>query len=303
MSHPLVSVIIPAYNVAPWIKTTLFSVCSQTFTDFECIVINDGSSDETLTRIQEVVDCRIRIATQENFGVSSARNYGLRLSKGKYIAFLDGDDVWLPKALELMVAPLLDDLQHIDLVWADFVRFKDCTCEYLPLPSTRVWHTENTWEDMLVDNFMQFGALCVRANIAKKFLFDMDLKIGEDRDWLLRVLKGRLAKHVPQTVLYYRQRPGSAIRNIHQFLVDEETTLKNHLKSDDISPKIRRNAMSSFYFHRAVLLSKLPNNRIKSLQSLLKAIAVSPLYCETYLRVFKKIFLTLLPKKKVTLPK
>src|SRR5262245_33441277 len=94
---PSVSVIIPAYNIAPFIAEALESVLAQTFTDYEIIVVNDGSPDtEELERVLAPYLSRIRYFKQENQGAGAARNAGLNVATGEYVAFLDGDDVWYP---------------------------------------------------------------------------------------------------------------------------------------------------------------------------------------------------------------
>lgn len=104
----LVSVIIPAYNVAPFITETLESLFAQTRRDFEAIVINDGSTDETEERLAPYRD-RIVYLSQKNSGVMAARNAGLCVSRGRYIALLDGDDLWEPRFLETLVGMLESD--------------------------------------------------------------------------------------------------------------------------------------------------------------------------------------------------
>ena len=91
---PFFSVIIPLYNKEQFITNTLKSVLNQTFTDFEVIIVNDGSTDKSLEKIAEFTDHRIQIYHQDNQGVSTARNKGIELAKAEYIAFLDADDIW-----------------------------------------------------------------------------------------------------------------------------------------------------------------------------------------------------------------
>lgn len=97
---PTFSIVIPIYNVSEVIEDTLNSVYNQTFTDFEIIAVNDGSTDNTLQILKRQTDKRLIILNKKNGGVSSARNAGILLSKGKYIAFLDADDIWANNHLE-----------------------------------------------------------------------------------------------------------------------------------------------------------------------------------------------------------
>jgi glycosyltransferase involved in cell wall biosynthesis len=102
MSSPLVSVIIPTYNRSTFVRQAVDSVLKQTFSDFELIVIDDGSTDTTRENLLEYQG-RIRYHYQPNQGVSKARNQGLGLAGGRWIAFLDSDDLWLPGKLEAQV--------------------------------------------------------------------------------------------------------------------------------------------------------------------------------------------------------
>lgn len=112
---PTVSVIIPAYNVAPFIAETLDSLFAQTYQDFEAILINDGSTDDTEARIAPYRD-RLVYIRQENKGVMAARNAGLKAARGRYVALLDGDDVLLPSFLEVLVGMLEAD-QTLSVVY------------------------------------------------------------------------------------------------------------------------------------------------------------------------------------------
>lgn len=298
---PLISIVMPARNAAPWIGDTLRSVVGQSLADWECIVADDGSTDGTAALAAAFADPRITVLTLDGGGVSAARNAALGQARGELVAFLDADDLWDPQALRLLSAPLLADPEPV-LAWADFVRFEDGTCRELPLPGTRLWMTGDAWADTLVDSFIAFGAFIVRAEAAKAVGFDTTLRIGEDRDWLLRVLKGRKAVHVPRTLHYYRQRPGSAIRDARRFLEDEERMVLRHLAAGDVPPGLHRRALSALAFHRAVLLARLPGQRLAAGRQLLTAIRLAPLYCENYLRPLRKLYRALLPARPVRLP-
>lgn len=99
---PFFSVVIPLYNKEAYIADTLRAVLDQAEPDFEVLVINDGSTDRSLDVVTAFTDARIRVYTKKNGGVSSARNFGIRQARGKYIAFLDADDLWEPAYLQQM---------------------------------------------------------------------------------------------------------------------------------------------------------------------------------------------------------
>jgi glycosyltransferase involved in cell wall biosynthesis len=97
---PQISVVIPIYKVEKFIRSSIQSVLSQTFSDFELLLIDDGSPDDSRKIYENFMDPRIRIISQENRGLSAARNTGIRHAKGDILAFLDGDDLWVPNKLE-----------------------------------------------------------------------------------------------------------------------------------------------------------------------------------------------------------
>ena len=113
-SVPSFSVVIPAYNAQRFLPLTLESIFRQTVQDYEIVVVNDGSTDGTLEMLQGISDPRLRVITRENGGECVARNHGLREARGKYIAFLDSDDVWLPNHLEQALGFLE---AHPDIAW------------------------------------------------------------------------------------------------------------------------------------------------------------------------------------------
>ena len=114
-STPLVSIVMPAYNAQTYIVEAIESVIAQSYVHWELIVIDDGSTDSTLSLVEAFNDERIIIKSQKNAGVSVARNVGLSLSIGEYITFLDADDIFPKKSLEARVT-YLDENLNTDLV-------------------------------------------------------------------------------------------------------------------------------------------------------------------------------------------
>lgn len=108
MSSPLVSVVIPSFNNGAFVADAIRSVKAQTFRDLECIVVDDGSTDDTEEEVAAFGDY-VSILKQENSGVSRARNVGMDLARGRYISFLDADDMWLPRKIERQVSALERD--------------------------------------------------------------------------------------------------------------------------------------------------------------------------------------------------
>lgn len=121
---PLVTVVIPTYNHAQFLKEALKSVCSQTFPDWEAVVINNFSDDDTITVVEDFNDSRIRLLNFRNKGIIAAsRNLGISLARGEYLAFLDSDDIWFPEKLSVCL-PLLEN--GSSLVCHGLHLFGDC---------------------------------------------------------------------------------------------------------------------------------------------------------------------------------
>ena len=117
-AKPIVSVVIPTFNRAHLIMRALQSVLTQTFTAWETIVVDDGSTDDTETVVLSLGDSRIRYCRQpENRGPAAARNRGMREAKGEFIAFLDSDDEWFPDKLELQVARFRELPETVGLIY------------------------------------------------------------------------------------------------------------------------------------------------------------------------------------------
>ena len=122
---PLISVVIPAYNAEQFLDETLESVLSQTYENWECIIVNDGSTDNTESVAKKWCekDSRFRLTNKENGGLSSARNWGIKESKAEYIAFLDADDILTSDNLEVRINVLIE--QNVDLVATKLQHFTD----------------------------------------------------------------------------------------------------------------------------------------------------------------------------------
>lgn len=122
--NPLVSVVIPAFNAAEFIVETIESVLQQTYRPIEIIVVDDGSQDNTVQLIETSFSDTVRLVCQQNNGPSAARNRGIRDASGKYIAFLDADDIWLPEKIASQVA-VMEKNPDIGLLCGDMVDFNE----------------------------------------------------------------------------------------------------------------------------------------------------------------------------------
>ena len=205
-AEPVVSVIIPAYKVAQFINATLRSVLGQTFTNYEIILINDGSPDtEDLER--EITPYRhlITYLRQPNKGAGAARNAGIRVARGEFIAFLDGDDLWLPNFLTEQLALIATG--NFDLVYADAVN----------LYGTRLSRTTNmdvnrsegavTAESLIAGTCVVITSSVVarRDAILEAGLFDENFPNSQDFDLWLRLAKNGARMNYQEKVLVHRR--------------------------------------------------------------------------------------------------
>ena len=185
------SVIIPLYNKASFIKRTIESVLCQSFEDFEIIVVNDSSTDNSLQIVQSIDDERIHIYTKENGGVSTARNFGVENATHDIIAFLDADDIW-EKDYLYTISKMVEKYPQAGIYatayagYIDGLKIYESTIESLPRFSLIADYFKESYNNGLSINIT--SATCIRRNIAQAMpLFRRNIKRGEDIDVWLRI--------------------------------------------------------------------------------------------------------------------
>ncbi|SCW35933.1 Glycosyl transferase family 2 [Sphingobium faniae] len=189
MTTPFFSVVVPLYNRADQVSDTIRSVLTQDWTDYEIVVIDDGSRDNPRPVIDAIGDPRIRYIRQDNAGGGAARNAGIKAAQGRYIAFLDSDDLFLPGKLSIMAAALKDD----DGLTVLYSRMKvdRGVDRYWIRPDRGIREGEDVGEYLFCANqFMQTSTMVVSTPLAQKVLFDPTLKKGQDLDFCVRLQGG-----------------------------------------------------------------------------------------------------------------
>jgi glycosyltransferase involved in cell wall biosynthesis len=213
-SAPSVSVIIPTYNRANYLTESVESVLQQKHagSGYEIIVVDDGSTDETAEVLAPHMP-HIRYVAQENAGQGAARNHGLQLAQGKYVLFLDSDDVLLPDALSDMLS-CIGGQSGIDAVQGGW-RYVNASLE--KLSESQPWHRSPQLNlDTLIRNSPLFvgGMLCRRACVNQVGGFDTSLKQVEDVDFVIRLgLLGCKFTWLKQSVVLYRQHDSNMTLN------------------------------------------------------------------------------------------
>jgi len=224
---PTISVIIPAYNHGRYILETLDSVFAQTFKDFEIIVVNDGSPDNTAVLLHPLAEAgRIRYFEQPNGGQASARNRGLREARGQFIAYLDDDDIWPPDKLEWQAEALRAD-DELPVVYGRAVFLGEEAAES-PGPETAAAGTIR--DDFCVANHIRsLGQSLIRAEALRAVDgFDVAIRGADDWDlWLRMSEKGRF-QYSGRVALYYRLHEDNASRNYWSMYRNSMRVIRKH---------------------------------------------------------------------------
>ena len=247
MSGPRVSVIIPTYKHRDFIERTLASVFGQTFQDYEIIVINDGSPDDTRAVLSPYIDSgRITYIEQSNQGQSHARNVGLLRARGQFIAFLDDDDLWPPEKLSSQVA-FLDGEPTVGMVGGRFQRIDDQDAP----GKTGPFHPSITFETLFTENpFHSPGQTLIRAGLLRE-LGGLNSAIwgADDYDLWFRIAKRSTIVMRDEIALHYRLHSGNASKQMARLLHASCETIELHLRTMDkrVRKELRRNSHRTFY--------------------------------------------------------
>lgn len=210
---PLISVIIPVYNGEETIQETIESVLNQTFTDFELLVINDGSEDATLKVVEHIQDPRLKVFSYANAGQATSRNRGIALASGEYISFIDADDLWTPDKLQAQLKALQDNPQAaVAYSWTKCI-------DESGKPSRRGSHisvTGDVYGKLLLIDFIENGSNpLIRAGALEAVgSFDPSLPAAEDWDLWLRLAACYPFVCVPSPQILYRQSANSWSANV-----------------------------------------------------------------------------------------
>ena len=231
---PLVTVIIPCFNSENFIQDCIRSVLQQTYNNIEIILIHDGSTDHTLLKLEEF-KTEIIIIKKKNEGAASARNLGIQNSNGKYIAFLDSDDVWHPEKLEKQLQLMIE--KNLDLVY--------CGGESFGHPGLSTTYTP-VFSGDCYERFLEFPTRaiiilgCSSAVIRKsilEFSGNFDAKFNgaaEDWDFFRRFCKYGKVGYLNASMVKYRLHHGNvSTRGVRDFYNGNVRAIKKMLKEDE----------------------------------------------------------------------
>ncbi len=238
MRKPEISVIIPTYNRGNLIVEAIESVLAQTYSDFEIIVVDDGSTDDTAAKLQPYLD-RVRYAVQRNRGVAVARNTGIQLAQGEFICFLDSDDLWEPGKLEAQLR-FANDHPECALISTEICGFNG-EKRALGQNKSASYDIRNglVVEHLLFGNWIQTSTVMLRRKVLDQVgWFDEDVgQFGED--WLLWMrIASRFPVHfLPEPLVLYRFHPGQ----LTQYQTEEQfNSLMRCLHKLSVLPQFRQ---------------------------------------------------------------
>lgn len=235
---PFFSIIVPVYNVQDYLKACVSSVLNQSFGDFQLILVDDGSTDESGRLCDELAqsDARVFVIHQENQGQSVARNRGLKEATGTYILFLDSDDFY----------PQLDFLENLanashdqDVVCFNYARYTDHLLKNLIAFPTPVEPVDQLWLELVRSDAFT-SSPCLKA-VKRELLVEQNILfeegvLSEDIEWNAKVMRqANSLALAPDCVYAYRVRPGSVTHSIHAEHVRMQLGIVRRLSEETVA--------------------------------------------------------------------
>jgi glycosyltransferase involved in cell wall biosynthesis len=246
--QPLVSAVVPAYNAARTLRAAVESILLQTVVDMEVIVVDDGSEDETAEVARAIADPRVRLISQPNLGASAARNAGIHSARGRYVAFLDADDLWLPDKLARQLA-LLDSRRDVHAVHCGAI-YVDDELRVLSVRRCR------PWRDALLDvlhfeNLSAFpSTLVAKREKLEQRGFDPSLVMHEDWDMAIHAARHWHLQPVEEPLALYRVHRANRSRDVEKHLASGLRIIERVFADASLPARIqsRRRAVHARYY-------------------------------------------------------
>ena len=280
--NPLISIIIPCYNASKWIKETIYSVIKQSYNNWELLIIDDGSTDNSAEIISEFIDIRIKYFYIKNSGVAYARNYGVNKSNGLYLAFLDADDLFLEDNLYKKVLFLTNHnfkFVHSDVIIQDNINNNN---------EIKKSCITNPLKQLLEFSELSFippsNVIMTREIFDEVNGFDINLSTSADWDLWVRIANKTEFGYISEPLIIYRLYPNQMHKNIELMEKDMLYAFQKLRKSNIFKSKKYFNyCLSKLYLILAGSYSKYSNNKLKFIKYLILSFITNPIW------VFKKI--------------
>jgi glycosyltransferase involved in cell wall biosynthesis len=293
MNEPFFSVIIPTYNRADLLINTIESVLAQRFKDFELLVIDDGSTDDTRELVNSFCDStNIRYIYQENKGVGAARNTGIKNARGEWIAFLDSDDLWLPNHLQSHYQLITSRGAEVSWIHSGYIFFNDKGNQF---PGFGRPLSGDVFAELVRNgNFMNMNTITIQNNIIQNYLFNesRDLPPSEDRELWIRLAAFNQVDYIPKVTCLTRMHSGRSVQNLEKIksAVSKavELLLNNEQIRDRIAPYKKEllgynSLLLAIIYYREGMMPESRSQLAQAISHNLK-LAVSPKVIEIFLK-------------------
>lgn len=257
MKKGLVSVVVPVYNRENFVRETFNSILQQTYKDIEIIAVNDGSTDSSLSILEEYKEKypdKFLVIDQKNQGQVKSRNNAIKQARGEYIAFLDSDDLWLPEKLEKQIPLFIND---VGLVYSGIHNI-DTEGNIIDTELCREDIRGDIYHKLLVKNRMTGGTVVLHRDVIDKVgLFDVEFAAAENWDLWIRVCKHFTADFVNQPLVKYRKHPGNMSKDSLLMLNIINNILMKHCSNEPDSPEIKtaiNKARANYAYRKGIYL-------------------------------------------------
>ena len=309
MNCSTVSVVIPVYNAEKYLREALTSVLNQKYTNWECLIIDDGSTDGSNYIADEYCkkDLRLKYFYQNNYGPSSARNYGLRLAIGDYILFLDADDVILPNALSCMVKSrdMLEDniILYSDLFLGDDTNIYNTSSFRKPVNLGRDIDFNEMYRKFGLNFLIHPTCVLFSKEVFDYVRWNEQLSHSEDWDLYLNILsKDFVFRFVPENLVIYRNSNNSLSKNFNKTFEANYSILFKWAKSNNylIFSKrcalILKNSIMKYLLRKSKKII-IPSFKINSIKLFFYYLLIFPCTFNYLIIEFSQVFLKRVLKK------
>jgi glycosyltransferase involved in cell wall biosynthesis len=284
------SVIMPAYNVEPYIRDAIGSVLAQSYPNFELIIVNDGSTDNTALAISEFSDPRIKVVHQSNRGLGATRNVGISHSVNEYIAFLDSDDIWRADKLQNVVSNIGHDYSGV--YYSNVIEFIGELSNGIPSRYTEPVPEREIKDLILIYDFIIVSSAVVPRVVIKEFGgFQEDLHGTEDWDLWIKIGQKYTFKKIPQYDCFYRINQNGLSKNRKEFLKKEYKVIKKHLIDGNLGTTEIKNMALWVWYKKNFYYSILSLSPLSASQYFLKMLWTNPLHPANFdfiMRAYRK---------------
>jgi glycosyltransferase involved in cell wall biosynthesis len=291
-ANDLVSVIVPSYNMAHFLPQAVQSALNQSYANLEVLIVDDGSTDDTAKVVRQWEgNPRVRVHRQANGGLSHARNQGIALTRGPFIALLDADDTWATEKIAWQMR-LFAGRPEVGVVYSDFA-LMDREGKAL---SRGPMHMHRGWVSgaLLIENFVPASAAVARRECFERYGgFDTNLRTGEDYDMWLRLSPHYQFDFVPEPAIRYRIWGGQMSKDYRARYETGIRTMERFLNNnpDVVDQAVVRRAWAHTYTGRGNVTLWRGRDRLAALRDYLRALSFRPGYWPAW-RAILRSFIT-----------